>query len=156
MAALPGPSRSVHAGWLSRLFGHHRLALGSLDEHPNSHEVRSILSRVPTLTENEMARLAGGWRDNNFLAGAREHALSPDSPLIVEVLAAFDSIDDDPASFDTLASASSNTTLKAHVANIAGKAIRDAIAAAYARPILGRAEYIALIGPWRRAFPTDS
>jgi hypothetical protein len=146
----------MRTGWLSRMLGRRRFTLSSLDEHPNCHEVRSILRRVPVLTEHELARLAGGWRDNNFLAGAREHALSLDSPLIVEVLAAFDSIDDDPADLDRLGSASSGTTLKPHVANIAGKAVRDAIAAAYARPILGRAEYLALIGPWRRAFPTGS
>lgn len=156
MTTTPGPSRPMHAGWLSRVLGRRSLALSSLNEHPNSQEVRSILRRVPVLTEHEMARLAGGWRDNNFLAGARQHALSPDSPLIVEVLAAFDSINDDPAELDPVGSAPSGTTLKPHVVNIAGKAIRDAIAAAYARPILGRAEYIALIGPWRRAFPTDS
>jgi hypothetical protein len=33
------------------------------------------------------------------------------------------------------------------------KAVRDAIAAAYARPVLSHGEYVALIRPWREVFP---
>jgi hypothetical protein len=128
---------------------------------------------VPHLTDSEISRLARGWRDNSFLAGARDHALSPDSPLIIDLLAAFDRIDavffgelDDGgldgadaagADLDEVeldsGSPTHGTTLKPQLINTALKAIRDGLAAAYARPILGRAEYIALIGPWRRALP---
>lgn len=145
-----------------------RLTVASLDDHPNSREVRGILDRLPTLTEQQIARLARGWRDSAFLANARNRALSPDSPLIVEVLAAFDTLDVSdlsdlsggadsaaPAGADPATPVTFGTALKPQIGNIAKRAIRDAMAAAYARPILGRADYVALIGPWRRTFPTD-
>jgi hypothetical protein len=128
-----------------------------LDEHPNIHEILSILARVPQLTDHEIARLANGWRDNSFLASARNRALSPTSPLIIEVLAAFDRVD--AVFFDQLDdladAANSSTGSAARTLNTALKAIRDALAAAYARPILRRAEYIALMGPWHRALPAQ-
>lgn len=145
-----------------------RVALSSVDEHPNLPEIVGILGKVPHLTDRELVRLARGWRDNIFLATARDHALSPDSPLIIDVLAAFDRID--AAFFDDLADGEEqadgvapdlpgifDTTeaTRPHHVMIALKAIRDAVAAAYAKPILGRAEYIALIGPWRCTFPAD-
>lgn len=148
-----------------------RLTVASLDEHPNSREVRGILDRLPTLTEQQIARLAHGWRDSALLANARNRALSPDSPLILDVLAAFDTLDDnggadaaapadsaapsEPAGPDPATPVAFGTALKPQIGNIAKRAIRDAMAAAYARPILGRADYMALIGPWRRTFPTD-
>ena len=150
-----------------------RLTVVSLDQHPNSREVRGILDRLPTLTEQQIARLAHGWRDSAFLAHARNRALSPDSHLIIEVLTAFDALDGgdadpavpvdsavpadpaEPAGPDPAVPVTFGTALKPQIGNIAKKAIRDAMAAAYARPILGRADYIALIGPWRRTFPAD-
>jgi hypothetical protein len=146
--------------WLSR-FTRRRLVLTSLDEHPNLHEILGILAQVPRLTERQISRLAHGWRDNTFLAGARDHALSPDAPLIVDVLAAFDRAD--AVFFDDLGDDepegqvvdAAGTALKPHLVNTALKAIRDALAAAYARPILSRAEYVALMGPWRCTFPAD-
>ena len=138
-----------------------RLTVVSLDQHPNSREVRGILDRLPTLTEQQIARLAHGWRDSAFLAHACNRALSPDSPLIIEVLTAFDALDGGdadsavPAGPDPAVPVTFGTALKPQIGNIAKKAIRDAMAAAYARPILGRADYIALIGPWRRTFPAD-
>jgi hypothetical protein len=125
------------------------MALTSLDEHPNLCEILDILGRVPRLTEREIARLARGWRDNTFLAEARHRALSPDSPLVIDVLAAFDRVD--AVFFDDLDDSSEGTL---PLVNTALKAIRDALAAAYARPVLTRAEYIALIGPWRRTLPS--
>ena len=140
----------------------HRLTVASLAEHPNSREVRGILDRLPTLTEQQIARLAHGWRDSAFLANARDRALSPDSPLVVEVLAAFDALDAaggtsgaEPAGPDSGTPTAFGTALKPQIGNIAKRAIRDAMAAAYARPVLGRADYVALIGPLRRTFPTD-
>lgn len=140
-----------------------RAAPATLQEHPNVREILGIIERVPYLTEREASRLARGWRDNIYLAGARDRALSPGSPLIVDVLAMFDEVDaaffaspgvglaadDDSATAEVV-----TTALPAQV-TLASKAIRDALAAAYAKPVLGRAEYIALIGPWRRTFPSD-
>ncbi len=133
-----------------------RRRVASLEQHPNLHEILNMLARVPQLTDREIARLAHGWRDNRFIAGARHHALSPNSPLVIEVLAAFDRLDamftddlerlDDP--FDPY-------DPEPHIVNTALKAIRDALAAAYARPVLSRGEYVALIGPWRRAIPAQ-
>ena len=40
------------------------------------------------------------------------------------------------------------TAVKPQVVKHALKAVRDAVAAVYARPVLSRAEYPALIGPW--------
>jgi len=139
----------------SRLPWRRRSTMSCLDDHPNIHEILAILARVPQLTNYEIERLANGWRDNSFLASARNRALSPTSPLIIDVLAAFDRVD---AVFfdqlDDLADTSESAPTKRMV-NTALKAIRDSLAAAYARPILRRAEYIALIGPWHRALPAE-
>ena len=138
----------------SRLLPWRRRRFASLDQHPNLHEILNILARIPHLTDREIARLAHGWRDNRFIAGARHRALSPNSPLVIELLAAFDRVDtmfaDDLARLDD---AYDPYDPKPHVVNTALKAIRDGLAAAYARPILRRGEYVALIGPWRRALP---
>jgi hypothetical protein len=156
--------------WLSGALGlspRRFVAFSCLDQHPNRVEIRAIMARVPSLSNRELSRLAYGWRDNSFLASARDHALSPAAPLILEVLTAFDQIDaaifdgdpdtallgetleEDPASAHGL-----GTALKPQLANAAVKAIRDALAAAYARPVLTRSEYVALMGPWRRLIPT--
>jgi hypothetical protein len=131
-----------------------RRRVDSLDQHPNLHEILDMLARVPRLTDREIARLAHGWRDNRFIAGARHRALSPNSPLVVELLATFDRVDtmfaDDLAQLDL---ATDPYDPKPHIINTALKAIRDGLAAAYARPVLRRGEYLALIGPWRRALP---
>lgn len=137
-----------------RLLPWRQRRLSSLEEHPNLHEILNILARIPHLTEREIARLAHGWRDNRFVAVARHHALSPNSPLVIELLAAFDRVDtmfaDDLA---RLRDPYDPYDPKPHIVNTALKAIRDGLAAAYARPILRRGEYAALIGPWRRALP---
>jgi hypothetical protein len=139
----------------SRLLPWRRRVL-SLEQHPNLHEILNMLARLPHLTDREIARLAHGWRDNRFVAGARHRALSPNSPLVVEVLAAFDRVD---AMFARdlagLEGPYDPYDPKPHIVNTALKAIRDGLAAAYARPILRRGEYVALIGPWRRALPAD-
>ncbi len=69
----------------------------SLDTHPNRAEIVAIRRRAPLLRDAEVTRLALGWRNTPYLAAARARALAPDSPLIVEVLAAFDGVD---AAFD--------------------------------------------------------
>ncbi len=140
----------------SRLLPWRRRRVSSLEQHPNLHEILNMLARIPHLTDREVARLAHGWRDNRFVAGARHRALSPTSPLVIEVLAAFDRVD---AMFsedlDRLQAPYDPYDPKPHIVNTALKAIRDGLAAAYARPVLSRGEYVALIGPWRRALPVQ-
>ncbi len=153
-----------------------RVAYTSAQEHPNLSEIVGILGKVPHLSDREIARLARGWRDNLFLASARDHALGLDSPLILDVLVAFDRIDvafadelhadayseafpdsaiDSGSTSDSASVSDSATAVRSQQVTIALKAIRDAVAAAYAKPILTRAEYIALMGPWRCTFATD-
>lgn len=147
----------------SRALPGRRRRLTSLDQHPNLHEILNMLARIPHLSDRDIARLAHGWRDNRFIAGARHRALSPNSPLVIDLLTAFDRVDtmfaDDlarlDAAFDPHDPHDPHDPYdpKPHIVNTALKAVRDGLAAAYARPILRRGEYLALIGPWRRALP---
>jgi hypothetical protein len=130
-------------------------AITSLDLHPNLAEILAVLSQVPQLAERDIAGLAAAWRDTTYLSIARDHALAPDSPLVVDVLAAFERVDavfrdELSASDDSLVARPSGATVKPQVVTIALKAVRDAVAAAYARPVLARAEHAALMAPWRR------
>jgi hypothetical protein len=136
--------------------------VSSLDLHPNLAEILGVLGQVPRLTGRDMATLAQGWRDTNFLHVARAHALGPDTPLVLDVLATFERVDqffrdelsrsDDFLGDDFLSDDGPTTAVKPQVVKHALHAVRDAVAAVYARPILSRAEYLALIGPWHRAF----
>jgi len=133
--------------------------VSSLDLHPNLAEILGVLTQLPRLTGRDMASLAQGWRDTTFLHVARAHALGPDTPLVLEVLATFDRVDEvfrDELSrsdlTDYLGDDGPATAVKPQVVKHALHAVRDAVAAVYARPILSRAEYLALIGPWHRAF----
>jgi len=127
--------------------------VGSLDLHPNSAEIVAVVGRVTELTARDIVRLADSWRDTRYVAVARHHALCPDSPLVIEVLAAFDRVDALFHRMDAVRSddgGAGDTAVKPQIMSIALKAVRDAVAAAYARPVLRRTEYAALIGPWRR------
>ena len=129
--------------------------VSSLDLHPNLAEILGVLSQLPRLTGRDMTCLAQGWRDTTFSHVARAHALGPDTPLVLEVLATFERVDRvfrEELSRDFLGDDGAATAVKPQVVKHAQHAVRDAIAAVYARPILSRAEYLALIGPWRRAF----
>lgn len=139
------------SSWLSRDRGHGVVCLA---QHPNAREVINIVDRLAALSDDQLARLARSWRDNAYIASARARALSPDAPLIVEVLSTFEQVEA-AADPETAGTTNVGTALKPHLTNLALKAIRDAIAAAYARPILRRGEYLALIGPWRRTFPAS-
>jgi hypothetical protein len=89
-----------------------------------------------------------------FLAEARAHALDTDSPLVLEVLAAFEAVQ---ALFaDDVSGEPDYVEVDPEVVSVALKAIRDAIAAAYAKPILSRAEHAALLAAWRAVYPTDA
>lgn len=129
--------------------------VSSLDSHPNLAEILGVLSQLPRLTGSDMACLAQGWRDTTFVHLARAHALGPDTPLVLEVLATFERVDRvfrEELSRDFLGDDGAATAVKPQVVKHALHAARDAIAAVYARPILSRAEYLALIRPWHRAF----
>ena len=131
--------------------------VSSLDLHPNLAEILGVLTQLPRLTGLDMACLAQGWRDTTFLRVARAHALRPDTPLVLEVLATFERVDqlfreELSRGDDFLSDDGAATAVKPQVVKHALHAVRDAVAAVYARPILSRAEYLALIGPWHRAF----
>ena len=121
-----------------------------LEDHPNLRGILGILAQLVHTTDAELVELASLWRNNRHIAAARDKALSPDSPLIVEVLAAFDALSAIYA--DDLAGAE-YVTVDPAVTATAMRAMRDALAAAYAKPILSRSEYSALIRPWRTVYP---
>ncbi|HET7530105.1 MAG TPA: hypothetical protein VFJ98_04010 [Mycobacteriales bacterium] len=128
-------------------------SIASLDEHPNLSEILGVLAQLPHITDTDLARLADAWHNTVALADARGHALDVDTPLVVEVLAAFEAVqslfaDDVDGEADYLA-------VDPAVATVALKAIRDAIAGAYARPVLNRPEHTALMTAWRSVYPTD-
>ena len=128
--------------------------IASLEDHPNLPEILGVLAQLPQVTDPELARLAGVWSNTVFLAEARARALDPDSPLVLEVLAAFEAVQ---ALFaDDLSGDEPYVSVEPEVASLALKAIRDAIAASYARPVLSRAEHAALMQAWRAVYPSDT
>jgi hypothetical protein len=96
---------------------------------------------IPHLTDAEIERLAEAWTNCSALAVARDTALSARTPLIHEVLGVFESVD---FLFHECCDDTPTKTV-----DDATKAIRDAVAAAFARPLLRRAQYRALMRPWR-------
>jgi hypothetical protein len=127
--------------------------IGTLDAHPNVDEVRGILSRLPCITDDELSQLADAWHNTTLLSEARRRALEPDSPLIVEVLGCFDTLQ---ALFaDEIRGDDDTLTVDPDTTSLALKAVRDAIAAAYSRPALAAGEHAALLKAWRSVFPTD-
>ncbi|ABD12415.1 hypothetical protein ThrDRAFT_02388 [Frankia casuarinae] len=121
-----------------------------LEEHPNLRGILGILAQLVHTTDTELVSLAAAWRNSGYLAAARDKALSPDSPLIVEVLAAFDALS---AIYADDLTGAEYVTVEPTIAATALRAMRDAVAASYSRPILGRAEYAALMRPWRTVYP---
>src|SRR3954471_18878124 len=127
--------------------------IDSLDAHPNLSEILGVLAQLPHVSDGDLGRLAEAWHNTVALAEARARALDPDCPLVLEVLAAFEAVQslfaDDVEGNDDFAN------VDAEIATVALKAIRDAIAAAYARPILSRNEHVGLMSAWRAVYPTD-
>lgn len=122
-----------------------------LEDHPNLPEVLGVLAQLAHIGDDHLVALADAWVNSPALAEARDHALGPESPLVVEVLAAFDALS---ALFaDDLAGEAAYVVVESAVTIRALKAVRDAIAAAYARPSLSRTEHAALLRPWRTVFP---
>jgi len=125
----------------------------SLDDHPNLSEILGVLAQLPHVADADLPRLAKAWHNTVFLAEARARALSPDSPLVLEVLAAFEAVQ---ALFaDDLSGEEDYLSVEPEIASVALKAIRDAVAAAYARPILSRTEHSAMMAAWRAVYPID-
>ncbi|MBX5446977.1 MAG: hypothetical protein IRZ27_00455 [Acidothermus cellulolyticus] len=127
--------------------------VASLDEHPNRGEILAIRRRATMLREREITGLARLWRNTPYLAAIRARALSVDAPLVVDVLhdfatieQAFDEVLTQPQAIARVSSA----TLHPTIVETALKAVRDALAAAYAQPVLRPREYLALGAPWRR------
>ena len=126
----------------------------SLDEHPNLSEILGVLAQLPHISDSDLTALAEAWHNTVFLAEARARALDPDTPLVLEVLASFEAVQ---ALFaDDVSGEADYVSVDGEVASVALKAIRDAIAAAYAQPILSRTEHTGLLAAWRTVFPTDS
>jgi hypothetical protein len=119
------------------------MSITDLENHPNLETILGVLAQLPHIRDDELPRLASAWRNTIPVAAARRKALSPDSPLVVEVLAAFDALVYLFA--DDLAGDCDFITVEPQVTSIALKAVRDAIAAVYARPILSRGEYRTLL-----------
>lgn len=127
------------------------MTITSTETHPHCAEILGVLAQVVHLDDEGLRRLALAWHDTPDVARARDKALQPDTPLILEVLAAFDSIAGLFA--EDLAGTAPYVTLPAPTTALALKAVRDAIAAAYARPVLSAQEYVELSAPWHSVFP---
>jgi hypothetical protein len=125
----------------------------TLDAHPNLPEILGVLAQLPHISDSELTRLGGAWHNTVGLAEARARALDPDCPLILEVLAAFEAVQSLFA--EDVDGEHEDLGVDSQVATVALKAIRDAIAAAYARPVLSRSEHTALMSAWRAVYPTD-
>lgn len=122
-----------------------------LNEHPNLAEILGVLAQLAHIRDDELPRLAAAWENTAAVAHARDRALSPDSPLVLEALAAFDALG---ALFDDdIRGEAAYVTVACDVTATALKAVRDAIAASYAQPILSRADFTALMRAWRVVYP---
>lgn len=126
----------------------------TLDAHPNLPEILGVLAQLPHVSDGDLTRLADAWHNTVGLAEARARALDPDCPLILEVLAAFEAVQSLFA--DDLDGNDDFLNVEAEIATVALKAIRDAIAGAYARPVLSRTEHSGLMAAWRAVYPTDA
>jgi hypothetical protein len=127
--------------------------IGALDAHPNRAEICGVISRLPCISDSELPLLAQAWHNTTLLAEARRRSLEPDSPLVIEILSWFETVQ---ALFaEELRGEADYLTVDSEVTAWALKAVRDAIAAAYARPILTPTEHDALMKAWRSVYPTD-
>ncbi len=126
----------------------------ALEDHPNLGEILGVLAQLPHVEDGHVAQLASAWQNTVYVADARARALGPDSPLVTEVLAAFEAVQSLFA--DDIAGEEDYVRVDPKVTLVALKAIRDAIAGAYARPMLTRGEHAALMRAWRDVFPTQN
>ena len=126
-------------------------AITRLDEHPHADEILGVLAQAVEVSDVQIGRLAAAWENSHLVAAARDKALQPDSPLIFEVLSAFESLAELFA--DDLSGEEAYVHVPPPVTALALKAMRDAVAAAYARPSLTPREYEALSAAWHSVFP---
>ena len=131
--------------------GRNATTVSRLEDHPNLPEVLGVLAQLAHIDDGHLVALADAWVNSPALAEARDRALGPESPLVVEVLAAFDALTSLFA--DDLAGDAAYVVVESAVTVRALKAVRDAIAGAYARPSLSRSDHAALLRPWRTVFP---
>jgi hypothetical protein len=127
-----------------------RTFISALEEHPNLAEVLGVLAQLAHVGDADLPRLAEAWNNNGAVADARDKALSPDSPLVLEALAAFEALSS--LFEEDLAGEAAYVTVDPAVTSTALKAIRDAIAGAYAQPVLTRGEHALLMTPWRTVY----
>ncbi len=131
-----------------------RSTIERLEDHPNLGEVLGVLAQLAQVSDADLPRLAAAWINTTGVAEARDRALSPDSPLVLEVLSVFEAI---AVLFeDDLLGEAPFVTVDKDVTATALKAIRDGVAAAYARPMLTKGEHAVLLAPWRAVYPTTS
>jgi len=125
--------------------------ISALEQHPNLGEILGVLAQLAHIRDADLPRLAEAWHNTLPVAEARDRALSPDSPLVLEALAAFESLS---ALFDDdIRGEAAYVTVATDVTTTALKAVRDAIAASYAKPALSRTDYTALMRAWRAVYP---
>lgn len=122
-----------------------------LEDHPNLGEILGVLSQLAHIADGDLPRLAQAWVNDLHVADARDKALMPDGPLVMEVLASFEALTSLFA--EDLAGEAAYVTVDPTVTTAALKAVRDAIAATYAKPVLSRSEHASLMRPWRSVFP---
>src|SRR5512135_890002 len=134
---IPARNRVAFAGRNARRAGcpHHRgdgtrglntmsrhLQITHLEEHPNLEEILGVLAQLAHVGDDHLVALARSWRNTVHVAEARRRALSPDAPLVVEVLAAFDALS---ALFaDDLAGGPDYVRIRPEVTTTALKAVR--------------------------------
>ncbi len=127
-----------------------RTFIETLEEHPNLQEILGVLAQLAHIADADLPRLAATWLNNVAVADARDRALRPDNPLVLEALASFEAV---TSLFeDDLAGEAAYVTINPSVTSTALKAVRDAIAGAYAQPVLSQQEHALLMRPWLEVF----
>lgn len=129
------------------------VVISSLEGHPNALEILAITSRLPCISDLQLVELAAAWENTAELGEARRHALEPDSPLVFEALTRFETVQ--VLFAEEIRGGEEYLGVEPEVASTALKAIRDAIAAAYARPSITPGEHGVLTKAWRAVYPTD-
>jgi hypothetical protein len=129
------------------------VVISSLESHPNALEILAITSRLPCITDDQLVQLAAVWENTSELGEARRHALEPDSPLVFEALSRFETVQ--VLFAEEIRGGEEYLGVEPDTASTALKAIRDAIAAAYARPAISATEHSVLTKAWRTIFPND-
>jgi hypothetical protein len=129
------------------------VVISSLESHPNALEILAISSRMACITDAELSALAIAWENTPELGEARRHALEPDCPLIFDALTRFETVQ--VLFAEEIHGGEDYLGVEPEVASTALKAVRDAIAAAYARPAITAAEHATLTRAWRTVYPND-